>query len=290
MRLSSTILAIVLLGLLGIPAAVWGQQGGSLSRGPTALFGGGSGSFGGSSPFGSSSGSMSQAGGMGGSAQGGFGGQSGGFGQSGFGQGGSGQSGFGQSGFGQGYGTAGQAGSFIGVSAEQMTGRNFIGVAPTTGVAGMQGMQGMGGTSMGRGLQAGQRRAGQAGGMYGGGMNRGQGQVNRPMIRTTLTADITRPASDPQKLSSSLAQQLEKMPALRWTTPAQVEFRGRTAILRGVVATQHDRDLAARVARLDPAVDQVQNDLTVAASSATSTKAAEPATGSPAASRSDSVE
>ena len=38
---------------------------------------------------------------------------------------------------------------------------------------------------------------------------------------------------------------------------------GRSAILRGEVATEHDRVLAAELLRLEPGVGQVQNQLTV---------------------------
>ncbi len=47
--------------------------------------------------------------------------------------------------------------------------------------------------------------------------------------------------------------------------PVQVTVQGRTAILQGVVATEHDRDLAQRVALLESGISQVQNELSVAA-------------------------
>jgi hypothetical protein len=53
------------------------------------------------------------------------------------------------------------------------------------------------------------------------------------------------------------------MPALRFLTPVRVDIVGRTAVLRGKVATRHDRDLADRVVRLEPMVDDVVNLLEV---------------------------
>ena len=44
----------------------------------------------------------------------------------------------------------------------------------------------------------------------------------------------------------------------------EVTIEGATAILRGVVATEHDRVLAERVAKLEPGVRQVENLLTLA--------------------------
>lgn len=46
--------------------------------------------------------------------------------------------------------------------------------------------------------------------------------------------------------------------------PLTVELQDRTATLRGVVATDHDRVLAEQLTLLEPGISQVQNELTVA--------------------------
>ena len=43
-------------------------------------------------------------------------------------------------------------------------------------------------------------------------------------------------------------------------------FQGSTLVLKGTVATAHDRDLAGVIARMEPGVAQVQNDLVVLSS------------------------
>lgn len=48
--------------------------------------------------------------------------------------------------------------------------------------------------------------------------------------------------------------------------PLTVELQDRTATLRGVVATAHDRALAEQLALLEPGISQVQNELQVAES------------------------
>ncbi len=53
------------------------------------------------------------------------------------------------------------------------------------------------------------------------------------------------------------------MGRLQTLSPVTVLTRGRTVILRGTVASDHDRDLAGQLARLEPAVDQVENELIV---------------------------
>lgn len=246
-----------ILGLLGGVTAAWGQQqtsgstqssfgnrtiGSSVSQGTRTMFGGGL--------SGSGTGS-----------QGGF-------------RLGSGQGPYGQTGIPTTVGgQARQAGDFVGANAQQ-AGRNFVGAtqAGSTGTGqGLGAAQGMAG-AVGAGAVrpgllpggAGQRRPGQAGTGFGAGMMGAQGASTAPPIRARLSLGFDSPKVDSQKISSSLAQRLVEAPALRWHTPAQVEIQGRTAILRGVVATQHDRDLAERVVRLEATVEQVQNLLVVA--------------------------
>jgi hypothetical protein len=48
--------------------------------------------------------------------------------------------------------------------------------------------------------------------------------------------------------------------------PVRVELQDRTAVLRGVVATNHDRALAEQLALLEPGISRVENQLTVAES------------------------
>ena len=122
---------------------------------------------------------------------------------------------------------------------------------------------------------------GMNGGMGGGmnsGMNgmggQGQGQGNlggadntqpTPAVRISMKLGfVPLAASQPAATSLAVAGHLSAMPALHLQVPVQVVMQGRTAILRGVVATEHDRDLAERVVRLEGAVDKVQNQLVVA--------------------------
>jgi hypothetical protein len=141
--------------------------------------------------------------------------------------------------------------------------------------------------------QMGQRLGG--GNMYGGGMDDGgnmyggdgqmyvgQGQLNMPGVRTVMTVGIDSHAADSWKLNSAIAQHLTNLPSIHWSLPARVELQGGTAILRGVVATEHERDLAELVLRLDPTVDQVENLLLVAPSRAESPKRFGPSLGNSA--------
>jgi len=129
-----------------------------------------------------------------------------------------------------------------------------------------QGMQGYGGGMQGLGGRSSMMPNGQGQYSNGQGNPYGNGR-NSVSIRTALTVSIDLPSTSSRPVSSSLAQRLTDLPAIHWRSPSQVELQGRTAILRGVVATEHDRDLAERVVRLEPSVDQVQNQLVVASNS-----------------------
>lgn len=82
----------------------------------------------------------------------------------------------------------------------------------------------------------------------------------------------------PSRVSTELSALLMRPGRLQWVAPAQVTVRGDTAILQGVVATEHDRDLAEQLVRMEPGIAQVENLLTVGPS------AGNPASGAPSAS------
>lgn len=75
----------------------------------------------------------------------------------------------------------------------------------------------------------------------------------------------------------ALTARLERSGRIRFQSPVAVALREGTAILQGVVASEHDRELAEQLARLEPGVLQVQNELVVLPAGA-STGPAPPAT------------
>ncbi len=64
-----------------------------------------------------------------------------------------------------------------------------------------------------------------------------------------------------------IAARLERMPQIVKRSPIRVVMRGETAILRGRVASRHDRELAENVVRMEPGVWDVRNELVVEESS-----------------------
>jgi len=68
-----------------------------------------------------------------------------------------------------------------------------------------------------------------------------------------------------QRAESVLVERLRRALGDRLRSPFVVMIADQTTILRGVVATDHDRILAGHVARFEPGVLNVKNELTVAA-------------------------
>jgi len=89
-------------------------------------------------------------------------------------------------------------------------------------------------------------------------------QNQRQHLTVRYEAGFPSPLQTNVKLSESLQKTL-KSPKLPSSLPITVVMNGRTAILTGQVQSEHVRDLAERVVALEPGIDQVQNDLQVAA-------------------------
>jgi osmotically-inducible protein OsmY len=243
----------------------FGQQGG-----------GGSGSFGGGGGTGmsSSSGAFGQRTMGGGASVGASQGQ--GFGGNAMG------SGFGQ---GQGTGFNNLQSVGVGTGAGGFSPQSFVGGDPSmmgtfvggaiqgangqrTGMNGMNGMNGLNGLNgqMGFGQNRNNRQNQQQRQNLGGGQNNARGTTSTRSVRTSYVIDFSHPEITTSKVATKLTTELSKSRALSAIGPIDVQMEGRTAILRGVVATDYDRSLAERLALLEPGVAQIQNELEVRSS------------------------
>jgi hypothetical protein len=177
---------------------------------------------------------------------------------------------------------------FIGASGAANP-RSRGGTAGGLGTGGLSPAFGLG-TSLGGGLGLGNNLfggglggigggfGGGIGGFGGGGFGRNtqmqgqggagrQGQMQQP-IRAPIRIGFTQATVSSEVVSQRFSQRLEKLPGIRLESPVAVEMEGRTAILRGVVTSENDRDLVGRLALLEPGISEVRNELTVAASEA----------------------
>lgn len=96
-----------------------------------------------------------------------------------------------------------------------------------------------------------------------GGLGSSYGARRTTEIRARMRTAFTVPRTAPGQVGSKLAQRLEKSSWIETHSPMEVKIEGGTAVLRGVVATEHDRAIAGRMAMLEPGVRQVDNQLEV---------------------------
>lgn len=259
MRIRQSLLgAAAVLALAGWGSACWAQ---GYGNGGSRI--GSSGAFGAQSmgstisPRASSFGGSSLGQGLGGSS----------FGNQGFGNGGLGNRGFGNQGFGnQGFGNRGlgnqQGGNrrnFVGADSGDL--QNFFSLMGSNGQGQFQAGRGQ---QSGRGGNANQRRGSDGDG----------GRNERSAVLTRLSVGFDAPsASDRTSVAATRTlERLTREGRLGVTAPIEVESQGATVVLRGTVATEHDRNLAEQLVRLEPGVSAVRNELTLATDSGSAPK------------------
>jgi hypothetical protein len=95
----------------------------------------------------------------------------------------------------------------------------------------------------------------------------GQWQPTAPQVRYRVSHNVGFNYNVPSSsaLESQLASRLQRLPEFR---AVEVTLDQRTVVLRGSVATPHERDLAETMMRLEAGVDNVQNQLAVSPASA----------------------
>lgn len=76
-----------------------------------------------------------------------------------------------------------------------------------------------------------------------------------------LGPDLSGPTTT--AVASAVEQHLSRSP-IQWVQPLDLSIQGRTAVLRGAVASARDRELAEALVRFEPGISDVQNDLQVA--------------------------
>ena len=145
---------------------------------------------------------------------------------------------------------AGQAGQFVGADAGDM--QSFVGDVQA-GQRRQTSVQGVSSRSSGRSNRS---------GGFGRGASRGRRTATQ--FRSTIRVGFSRSVVAPSRVSTALAQRLSRSRRVQTVSPVEVVIQGRTATLRGVVATGYDRALAEQLARLEPGIGQVRNELVVA--------------------------
>jgi hypothetical protein len=89
-----------------------------------------------------------------------------------------------------------------------------------------------------------------------------QGNRQQTPVRVSLRLGFAPQPVAPVTVAA-FESRLTQLPAIRFVGPAQVTMEGRTAVLRGTVASEDDRQLAEDLAMMEPAVQNVRNELVV---------------------------
>jgi len=93
-------------------------------------------------------------------------------------------------------------------------------------------------------------------------INQGNQQGAQVQIPVSLKLGFAPVAVSPVRVQA-FQTRITKLPSLRFIGPASVTLEGRTAVLKGTVATAEDRELAEALALMEPDVKDVRNELTV---------------------------
>ncbi len=133
---------------------------------------------------------------------------------------------------------------------------------------GQNGLGGLGGfgTGFGTGFGGGGFGGGFGGGGFGGrggfgNQNQNNQNQNQTMLRAAVKLGFSYAGPSSSARSQQLNARLARIPLPANVSGVQVEMQGRTAVLRGEVATSADAQLVERLLALEPGIDSVQNEL-----------------------------
>jgi hypothetical protein len=95
-----------------------------------------------------------------------------------------------------------------------------------------------------------------------------QGQNRRTQVRVSLSLGFTPTAPVGTAATVVMAERrLPRLPGVTLVGTPQVLMEGRTAVVRGVAASERDRELVSRLLLLEPGISSVRNEMTVAQAS-----------------------
>jgi hypothetical protein len=157
------------------------------------------------------------------------------------------------------------AGDFVGSDAADAS--HFVGAEDSAatplqpGAAAALGAAALGGAALGAAASRVQGGLPLLGQQLGAGL--GGPAPRATMYEPRLRVDFAVPSLPPQQVQANLTDLLESCTELRRMGPIAVSLEGRTATLRGTVASERDRLLAQQLILFEPGISQVANELRV---------------------------
>jgi hypothetical protein len=163
------------------------------------------------------------------------------------------------------------ANEFVGASSGNFLSRGSpnAGQSQSTGVSGFNlnsSLNNLGTLGLGASFGGAFGRNNSFGGFNRNMMNQGT-QNSANQLRFRINLGFTVPMPTTTEVSARFTDRLPKLPGLASVSGLTVQMDGQTAVLQGVVASESQRDLISRLAKLEPGIGEVRNELTVAAPS-----------------------
>ena len=117
----------------------------------------------------------------------------------------------------------------------------------------------------GAGIGLGNQFGGQFGNQFGSQIGGAQaGTAGQLPLRHRVRIDVSPSPRAITRISREFAARLTRLPGLSGVGSVDVAMEGRIAVLTGSVASEQTRDLVARLAMLEPGIEAVRNELSVA--------------------------
>lgn len=89
------------------------------------------------------------------------------------------------------------------------------------------------------------------------------GNTNQQQVRVSLKLGFAGGGSVSSATTAQLEKRFTRLPGLNLVSPVQVVVEKDVVVLRGRVASQSDRELAEAIARMEPGIEDVRNELSV---------------------------
>ena len=140
------------------------------------------------------------------------------------------------------------------------------------------GMNAMGRNMMGMGMMG---RMGGFGNQFGMMNQQQSNQRGKASLRIPMRVGFKVPVAQMAARSQQFATRVPKIPGFAKVKGLSVEMDGETAILRGTVESDEQRELMERMAKLEPGISAVRNELLVASVDATTPESETPESATP---------
>jgi hypothetical protein len=95
-------------------------------------------------------------------------------------------------------------------------------------------------------------------------MNGAFGQNQQTQVRIGLSLGFTAPSAAAAPMVAAAGERLTRLPGITLVGTPEIALEGRTAVVRGIAASEQDRERVSRLLLLEPGISSVRYEMTVA--------------------------